>query len=92
MKTSLITLFVMLFSFSAMADGVCEKKAIQTAQTNSFKGRTLYDIESLQVAKDYLVSYRVTMRDNNGSESSEDIMDIILMKSSCSVVSLKHHL
>ncbi len=92
MKTSLISLVIMLFSVSALADGVCEKKAIQTAQTNSYKGRTLYDIESLPVAKDYLVSYQVTMRDQNGSESSEDIMDIILMKSSCSIVSLKHHL
>jgi hypothetical protein len=87
MKHLLISLFVLVSSVSSFADGVCEKKAISEAKVQA-SGGTLYDIESLATSKSYLVSYRVEIRDSDLSDRSQEVFDIILMRSSCSIVSL----
>ena len=87
MKHLLLSLLITLTAATSFADGVCEKKAIRSAKENA-RGDTLYNLESLEVAKSYLVSYRVEIRNSDLSERSQEIFDIILMKSSCNIVSL----
>ncbi len=88
MKKTLLSLSIILFSTAAMASGICEKKAVQVAKDNSDGGNTIYAIQSLPVEKNYLESYRVEVRNSDLSESSQEIFDIVLLTSKCSVASV----
>lgn len=88
MKLSLIALAISFASLNSFASGVCQKRATQEARESSSLRKLVYDVEEVPSAKSYLVSYKITLVDSLTQPRDIESVQVILMKSDCSTVSV----
>jgi hypothetical protein len=81
-----ITLATLLISVTASAENLCVDKAVRSAKENAVKTYLPHAVEVLQAKKDYLEKYNVVL--TNASLTKFEEIEITLMKSDCSVVSV----
>ena len=73
---------------SSFADENCVSEAISAVKTSAHSTSLFESIEFLPAERNYLESYRVTLRDRNREPIKYESYNVTLMKSSCTVTSL----
>ena len=92
------TFFVLLaatcsFFLTAYAEASsCRRQAVTAARGSTFSTDRLYEFEETVAKKNYLLSFVVTFADSLYAPRKIEVYDVILMKSDCSIVSVKPRL
>lgn len=82
----LVTLSALLISANASAENLCVDKAVRSAKENAVKTYLPHAVEVLTPKRNYLEKYNVVL--TNASMTKFEEIEITLLKSDCSVVSV----
>ena len=76
------------FSFADLADKNCTRIAIEVAKENARYYSLVYSVNEVPAQKAYLAQYEVILVDSRKKPTDSELVKIILMRSTCSVVSV----
>ena len=75
-------------SFAALTEKDCTPVAIRVAKENAHDYSLVYAVNEVPARKAYLAQYEVILVDSLRKPTDSELVKIILMRSSCSVVSV----
>ena len=88
MKAAFLTLVLFVSGSLAYASNDCLGIAVRTAKENTFSADIFAGVQSLPVNKNYLVAYRTSFVDSLKNPKRNEVIDVVLMRSDCSAVSV----